>query len=115
MAAPKIFATCPECGLRFERKHHRAQFCTPAHSKAYNNRQLAEGQRIVAMAKAWRMARSIKDPELKQAGKEAFGMLCRELDALIAEDAKAGRVQALKVFRRRQLAGLLDHQGPLNG
>lgn len=110
----KTFAICPECSARFERKHHRAQFCTPAHGKAYNNRQLAEGQRIVALAKAWRSARSVSDPALKLAGKEAFAMLCRELDALNRGDTEAKRVPALKVFKRRQAAGLLDHQGAVN-
>lgn len=113
MSTPKLHRTCPECGLQFAVKHHRAQFCTPAHSRAYNNRQLAEGQRIVALAKAWRAGRNTADPALKQAAKEAFGQLCRELDALNQGDAEAGRVPALKVYRRRQLAGLLDYQGPL--
>lgn len=111
---PKIIATCPECGSRFEKKHHRAQYCSPAHSKAYNNRHIAEGQRIVALAKAWRATRNTSDASLKQAGKEAFAMLCRELDALNRADHDAGRVPALKVFKRRQAAGLLDHQGAVN-
>lgn len=110
----KIFLTCPECSLKFEQKHHRMQFCSPAHSKAYNNRQLAEGQRIVALAKAWRMSRSTADKSLKQAGRDAFSQLCRELDALNAGDREAGRMPALKVYRRRQIAGTLDHQGPLS-
>lgn len=114
MASPKMFRICPECGEKFEVRHHRAQFCTPAHSRAYNNRQLAEGQRIVALAKAWRMARSTSDPAMKAAGKEAFSMLCRKLDALNAADREAGRVPALKVFMRRLRAGLLDFQGVLN-
>lgn len=116
---PKLFLICPECGSRFEAKHHRAQFCSPAHTKAYNNRQLAEGQRIVAIAKAWRMGKDIyrnKSPEsagLRQAAKDAFSQLCSELDMLNAGDREAGRVPALKVYRRRQIAGLLDYQGPL--
>ena len=109
----KIFLTCPECSAKFEQKHHRQQFCTQEHSKAYGNRNIAEGQRIVALAKAWRMARSTKDPALKQAGKDAFIQLCRELDALNAGDKDAGRMPALKVYRRRQIAGTLGHQGPL--
>lgn len=113
MTTPKTFRTCPECGVQFAVTHHRAQFCSPAHSKAYNNRQLAEGQRIVAIAKAWRAGRDAKDPHMKQAAKDAFGQLCRELDALNAGDRAAGRMPALKVYRRRQLAGLLDYQGPL--
>jgi hypothetical protein len=111
---PKVFATCPECSAKFERKHHRAQFCSPAHSKDYSNRQLAEGQRIVALAKAWRAGRNTSNPELKQASKDAFAMMCRELDALNKADTEARRVPALKVFFRRFKAGLLDYQGALN-
>lgn len=110
----KFFRACPECGLKFEVKHHRAQFCTPAHSKAYSNRQLSEGQRIVGLAKAWRAGRNTSDPVLKQAAKDAFTQLCRELDGLNQADTAEGRVPALKVYRRRQVAGLLDHQGVLN-
>lgn len=114
MSAPKLHRLCPECGSSFEVKHHRAQFCSPAHSRAYNNRQLAEGQRIVALAKAWRQGRNKQTPGDKQAAKDAFAQLCRELDALNQGDAAAGRVPALRVYRRRQAAGLLDHQGPLS-
>lgn len=114
MTTAKVFRTCPECGLRFERKHHRAEFCTPAHSRAYNNRHTGEGQRIVGLAKAWRMGRNTSDPELKAASKEAFTQLCRELDVLIQNDAAQGRMSALKVYRRRKNLGLLDYQGPLS-
>lgn len=110
----KNFMTCPECGVRFEQKHHRAQFCSPAHAKAYNNRNIAEGQRIVALAKAWRMSRSVSDPALKAAGKEAFSQLCAELDMLNAGDKEAGRMPALKVYRRRSIAGLLEQGSPRN-
>lgn len=114
MPSTKPTLTCPECGSRFLQKHHRAQFCTPAHAKLYGNRQLAEGQRIVALAKAWRMGRSIRDEGLRSAAKEAFGQLCRELDALNRMDADAGRMPALKVYKRRKAAGLLDYQGALS-
>lgn len=112
MTAPKITLTCPECSVRFLAAHHRQMFCTPAHSKAYSNRQLAEGQRIVAVAKAWRMSRNAKS--MKAVGAEAFQMLCQELDALNAADAKAGRMPAVKVYARRKAAGVLEHQGPVN-
>lgn len=114
MSAAKTFLTCPECGARFERKHHRAQFCNPVHARAYNNRNITEGQRLVAIAKAWRLGRNTSDPALKQASKEAFAQMCRELDVLVQDDAANGRVSALKVYRRRQLAGLLDYQGPMS-
>lgn len=104
-----VSLTCPECRVRFVRGHGRQQFCTPEHSKLYNNRSLKEGQRIVGIAKAWRMGKDASDPELKKAAAEAFGQLCRELDALNRADREEGRLPALRVFRRRQVAGLLDH------
>lgn len=106
--------SCPECSVRFRPTHHRQHFCTPAHKTAYNNRLLGEGQRIVGMAKAWRAGRSIKDPDLRQAAKEAFSQMCRELDELNAQDKKAGRLPALRLFYRRMRAGLLDFQGCLS-
>lgn len=105
---------CPECGEVFTAFSARAQFCTPAHSKAYSNRLLAEGQRIIGLAKAWRAARSIKDPALRQAGKDAFSQMCRELDALTALDLDAGRLHPTKLYLRRERAGLLDHSGVLS-
>lgn len=112
MTSPKKFLICPECSARFEQTHHRALFCSPAHSKAYNNRQLTEGQRVVAMAKAWRAMRNTRDPKLKEAGRSAFAQLCAELDILNQNDAAAGRQPALKLYERRKRAGLLDFQGP---
>jgi len=99
---------CPECGERFTPTHHRAVFCSPAHAKAHNNRALAEGQRIVGLAKAWRAGRSTSDPKLKAAAKEAFGQLCRELDLLSSVDKAAGRMHPTELFRRRSIWGLLD-------
>lgn len=113
MTSPKKFLICPECSARFEQTHHRALFCSPAHSKAYNNRQLTEGQRVVAMAKAWRAMRNTRDPKLKEAGRSAFAQLCAELDILNQNDAAAGRQPALKVYADRKRAGMLDFQGPL--
>lgn len=112
----KVFfhAVCPECSTRFGATHHAQAFCTPAHKTAYNNRILGEGQRIVGMAKAWRAGRSVQDPVLRQAAKEAFSLMCRELDALNATDKAAGRVPALKVFWRRLKTGMLDFQGAIN-
>jgi hypothetical protein len=99
---------CPECGEAFRPAHHRQQFCSPEHAKVFNNRQLARGQKLVGLALAWRQARSTKDPDLKEAGKAAFMQLCRLLDAYAAEDVKAGRLNAVRLFRRRVAAGLLD-------
>jgi len=114
MSATKKTRICPECGAQFAAEHHRKLFCTPAHSKAYNNRLLAEGQRIIGLAKAWRAARSIKDPALRQAGKDAFSQMCRELDALTSADLAAGRAHPTRMHAHRGSFGFLDHQGVLN-
>jgi hypothetical protein len=106
--------TCPECAQRFTATTARKLYCTPACSKAYNNRHIAEGQRIIGLAKAWRAGRSIKDPALRQAAKDAFSQLCRELDALVSDDTAAGRMHPTKVYARREARGLLDHQGVIN-
>lgn len=99
---------CPECGENFARTHHRQQFCTPAHSKAYNNRQLARGQSVVGLAQAWRASRNTSDPAAREAGKLAFAQLCRLIDECNTQDRLAGRVNPLQVFRTRTAAGLLD-------
>lgn len=99
---------CPECGEVFTVTHHRQQFCTPAHSKAYNNRQLKRGQALVGLGQAWRLARNRKDDESRSLGREAFGEFCRLLDEFSAEDRAAGRLDSLRVYKRRSAAGLLD-------
>lgn len=107
--AAKLFRTCPECGVRFELKHHRAQFCTPEHAKVFNNRELARGQKLIGLAKAWRGARSIKDGAVREAGKSAFIEMCRYVDACNAEDRErtGGGVHPTNLYRRRVAAGSL--------
>lgn len=104
---------CPECGQQFGTNHPVKSFCTPGHKVAYNNRQIAEGQRIVGLAKAWRAARSSKDPIIRQAGKDAFSDMCRELDALIADDRTRGNMHPARLFHQRQRLGLMDNNGAL--
>lgn len=108
MASTYPLLTCPECGEAFSPTHHRQQFCTQTHSKTFNNRQLTRGQKVTGLALAWRQSRSTKDPELKAAGKAAFTQLCRLLDRYGSEDVQAGRLNAVRLYRRREAAGLLD-------
>lgn len=108
MPAPKYQLACPECGERFTPGHHRQVFCTPAHSRAFNNRALARGQSIYTLAMTWRSARSARTETSKAAGRAAFSALCRALDAYAAEDTQAGRPNAVGLFRRRDALGLLD-------
>lgn len=111
--APKIMKTCPECGNRFPQTHHRQQFCIAAHGRAYNARVMSEGISVMGLAKAWRAARSQSDPALREAGKEAFILLCRQLDASNSADRDAGRLHPTRMYLRRQAAGLMDHAGAL--
>lgn len=106
--AKVITLTCPECGEPFARKHHRQLFCSPAHSKAYSNRQLARGQSVVALLQVWQASRTSKDPAAREAGRVAFAQLCREARTFNAEDREAGRADPVKLFRIRMAEGHLD-------
>lgn len=104
----KPIKTCPECGQRFSQGHHRQQFCTPAHGIAYNARIQSEGQAVMGLAKAWRASRNQKGQgEIREAGKEAFILLCRLLDESNTNDRLAGRTHPTTMYIRRQNANLL--------
>jgi len=62
----------------------------------------------MGLAKAWRAGRSIADPELKAAAKEAFIMLCRALDESNTQDRLAGRIHPTRMYLKRKNAGLLE-------
>ena len=100
-------STCPECGARFRPAQIRQLFCAPACKKAHANRQLGRA-RVVALAQAWRAGRHASDPKDKEAASEAFGELCRALDAINAEDRAAGRLGPIRLYRRRKAVGLFD-------
>jgi hypothetical protein len=101
-------ATCPECGGTFASANLRKLFCRPACSKAYSNRSLARGQAVLGLALAWRAGRHGKTPADKAAASAAFGELCRRLDRIAAEDRAAGRLDALRLYRKRSAAGVLS-------
>jgi plasmid replication initiation protein len=46
---------------------------------------------------------------LREAGKEAFILLCRQIDASNTADLKAGRMYATKLYAIRQSRGLLEY------
>lgn len=106
--ASKITRTCPECGSSFEPKHARQLYCTKPHQIAFNNRQLARGQALVGLGQAWRLGRNTKKPLQKAAAAKAFNAMCRLLDGYNAEDATAGRAQALQLLRVRDAHLMLD-------
>lgn len=104
---PKPVITCPECGGRFPQGHHRQLFCIPAHGRTYNKRVESESMAVMGLAKAWRAARSAPAGPLREAGKEAFILLCRQIDASNTADLKAGRMNPTRLFAIRRNMGLL--------
>ncbi len=60
---------------------------------------------MVPLAMTWRGTRSNKDPQAKQAGKDAFSQLATLADRYNEEDRTAGRPPAFKTFLRRQTLG----------
>lgn len=104
---PKPIKTCPECGNRFPQAHHRQLFCIPAHGRTYNKRIEHEAMAPWGLAKAWRAARSAPVGPLREAGKDAFILLCRLIDESNTKDRLAGRMNATKVLIQRQAYNLL--------
>lgn len=92
---------CPECGTEVRRipgqRGGKKHFCSEACKTAFQSRAAKEGRAIIAIAKAWRMARS--RPNDKDIGKDAFAELCRVLDDFNAQDRKAGRAPATDYAR----------------
>jgi hypothetical protein len=90
---------CAECGQRFHINRPQQQFCSPAHAKAFQNRQLTEGRAVVALAKAWRSGRNLgKGPEAedqREVARQALSELCAILDSFNAADRDAGRPNPL--------------------
>lgn len=100
--------TCPECGQSFVTAHGRKFFCSTPCQKAWGNRDLSEGQALVGLAKAWRLGRNTRDPEMRELAKLAFATFCRRLDESNSADLAAGRTGALKMLRKRTIHGLVD-------
>ncbi len=92
---------CSECGKSFTLVHKAGaaqRYCSPEHKRAWENRQLARGQKVVTLAQAWRQGRHRKGSE---AAKQAFTELCLAVDRMSAEDREAGRVRALDILADR--------------
>jgi hypothetical protein len=116
--------SCPECAQGFATPRVNKLFCSSPCQIKHNNRQLQRGQRLVSLAQAWRAGKDIARPDksknpsaeakaLKTAAKEAFDSMCRELDAMTAEDRAAGRMHPTALYLKRERIGLLDHSGVL--
>lgn len=102
-----ITLVCPECGEAFEPAHHRQLFCTPAHKEAHKNRNKGRAA-VIAYAQQWRAGRNSKDPARKAVSAAAFNRLCRMIDAMNAEDRKAGRADPIALMQARAAANVID-------
>jgi hypothetical protein len=84
---------CPECRRWHPRP--RSQFCSPAHQKAWNNRQNGEGAAIVAMVKAAMLGRGgghTPGHPIARAAMREMAQIARQLNNA---DKDAGRMSAL--------------------
>lgn len=105
---------CPECNTPFSviSKHGGSpkRYCTPAHKRAWENRQLSRGMGMVILAQAWQEGRH------RKGGKEFRGWvlseLCNVINRYSAEDKAAGRMRALDILMDRHRAdGTLQGAG----
>jgi hypothetical protein len=97
-APAKPGPVCCECGQPFKRVRPHQQFCSTAHAKSFQNRQLTEGRAIAALAKAWRAGRNLgknADPVKQQVARDALAELCAILDGFNLADRQAGRPNPL--------------------
>lgn len=92
---------CPECGNLFNRNRPQQEFCSTAHAKSFQNRQLTEGRAVVALLKAWRASRNKK--ENGPLGAQCLSEVCTILDSFNAADREAGRPNAI-VYGKRLLS-----------
>lgn len=114
---PRGMRLCPECMTPF-RGHIMRIFCTEAHKRAWNNRQLGRGAPLVTLAMAWRQGKDVaradkgtpseKAKARKEVAKLAFIDFCNELDRLAQEDRAAGRLPALTIVEDRARRGVLS-------
>lgn len=75
---------CLECCGDYKRTRVDQNFCTPECKRNYHNREQLRGKRVYRALYHWRKSRG-------QDSKAQFTLLCREVDAWVAEDRKAGR------------------------
>jgi hypothetical protein len=101
---------CNECGASFQAKRSHAAFCSPEHKTAFQNRAAAEGRAIIALAKAWRLARNAKGQSAeaiatREIGGAAFSELTSILDIFTAQDRAEKRTAAMTIAYAK---GLLE-------
>lgn len=99
---------CPEClGAVDTSKDWRKMFCTEGHRKAFHNRQLIRGRKLVVLCMAERITRS-GTARRKAAGKLARQRNRRLMDAWHQEDKAAGRMAMDEYFETRERLGFHD-------
>lgn len=102
---------CPECSIKFPidptKRGSPQRYCTPAHKRAWENRQISRGLKVVLLAQAWQEMRHRK--HAKGLRGWALSELCGIVNGYTAEDKAAGRMSPLEVLTdRHRLDGTLE-------
>ena len=80
--------TCMECGATdFSLKRRDAMFCCREHTRAYHNRQVKRGNKILPLVYRWRALRS-SNPDASNA---ALSFMCALMADWIEDDRAKGR------------------------
>lgn len=94
---------CPECGKAFSVVSKTGgspkRYCTPEHKRAWENRQISRGMKIVLLAQAWQQMRHRKSPKGLRGW--ALSEMCNIVNQYTAEDKAAGRMAPLDVLTDR--------------
>jgi len=96
--------TCPECGTLFRAAHPRQIFCSPAHKRAWHNRDTVRGARLTTLAMAAHSTRggTRGDKETGKRARRDSEQLMRQWDA---DDRAAGRMRAVEYVALRNRLG----------
>ena len=97
---------CPECRKPFSVISRNGgspqRYCSPQHKRAWENRQIARGMKVVLLAQAWQEMRHRKSPPGFRGW--ALSELCGIVNGYTAEDKAAGRMSPLDILRDRHRA-----------
>lgn len=103
-----VHRRCPEClGAVDTRLDWRKMFCCEEHRKAFHNRQLIRGRKLVVLCMAERVTRS-GDRRRKATGILARQRSRRLMDHWHQEDRAAGRMAMDEYLETRNALGFQD-------